>query len=421
MNTKLFLILSFVLSVAFALFLLRANNQPPHTAKTVTPHAEAAFGLAPTEKSDSSAGNIRRATDSSSPSWANVASEDHQVYIANLRALGCPEETIRDIIIGDINRLYNKKMMQEVQTTQKFEYWKPTNPFQNPFLDKERMQRMAALESEKQVMLQELGIDLTQPALSSGLDPMATMFDFLPESKRASLKKAMANAQSSYQKYADELTVNPAAAMAKIQRETEETIQAVLTTEEYLDYQLRFSQTALNLRMNLSGFDPSEDEFLAIYKLRSEFDREYQLAVLENPNEAAASDYSEAQKQGNEEIRATRGDERYAEYVRAQDQSFQQLWAITQQAGLPTTVADEVYELKKATDAQIAEIHQNQDLTAKECPAAVQSIGLEAERSAQQILGEDAWKRYDLGNNLTWLRVLSEQPAATSPTLTIIK
>src|SRR5439155_18080321 len=39
-------------------------------------------------------------------SWAAVEAEDYRQYIANLRAIDCPEETIRDIIIADVNKLY---------------------------------------------------------------------------------------------------------------------------------------------------------------------------------------------------------------------------------------------------------------------------------------------------------------------------
>jgi len=34
-------------------------------------------------------------------SWQEIESPDYQVYIANLRDIGCPEQTIRDIIIGN--------------------------------------------------------------------------------------------------------------------------------------------------------------------------------------------------------------------------------------------------------------------------------------------------------------------------------
>src|SRR5207247_1812874 len=38
--------------------------------------------------------------------WRQIESEDYKQYIANLRNVGCPEQTIRDIIIADVNKLY---------------------------------------------------------------------------------------------------------------------------------------------------------------------------------------------------------------------------------------------------------------------------------------------------------------------------
>src|SRR5688572_17900516 len=38
--------------------------------------------------------------------WTEVESPDYKEYIAKLRDIQCPEETIRDIIIADINKLY---------------------------------------------------------------------------------------------------------------------------------------------------------------------------------------------------------------------------------------------------------------------------------------------------------------------------
>ncbi|MGH8527612.1 MAG: hypothetical protein ACREXY_26380, partial [Gammaproteobacteria bacterium] len=38
--------------------------------------------------------------------WSEVESPDYKEYIARLRGVQCPEETIRDIIVADINKLY---------------------------------------------------------------------------------------------------------------------------------------------------------------------------------------------------------------------------------------------------------------------------------------------------------------------------
>src|SRR6266404_3905949 len=31
--------------------------------------------------------------------WGEIESDDYRVYVANLRAIGCPEETIQDLIL----------------------------------------------------------------------------------------------------------------------------------------------------------------------------------------------------------------------------------------------------------------------------------------------------------------------------------
>ena len=41
--------------------------------------------------------------------WSQLESIDYPTYIANLRGIGCPEETIRDIITADIASLYDQK------------------------------------------------------------------------------------------------------------------------------------------------------------------------------------------------------------------------------------------------------------------------------------------------------------------------
>jgi hypothetical protein len=44
--------------------------------------------------------------------WSQLESTDYRVYVANLRATGCPEQTVRDIIMMDVNHLYSDKRRQ---------------------------------------------------------------------------------------------------------------------------------------------------------------------------------------------------------------------------------------------------------------------------------------------------------------------
>ena len=41
--------------------------------------------------------------------WRLLESDDFKQYITNLRAVGCPEQTIQDIIIAEVNNLYAGK------------------------------------------------------------------------------------------------------------------------------------------------------------------------------------------------------------------------------------------------------------------------------------------------------------------------
>src|ERR1700719_942751 len=51
-------------------------------------------------------------------SWREVESNDYPTYIANLRDIGCPEQTIRDIIIADVNALYAQKRATNLVTAE---------------------------------------------------------------------------------------------------------------------------------------------------------------------------------------------------------------------------------------------------------------------------------------------------------------
>ncbi len=44
--------------------------------------------------------------------WAQLESTDYRAYVANLRGVGCPERTIRDIITADVDSLYAARRVE---------------------------------------------------------------------------------------------------------------------------------------------------------------------------------------------------------------------------------------------------------------------------------------------------------------------
>src|SRR5437899_11283857 len=52
--------------------------------------------------------------------WREIESADYRTYIANLRKIGCPEATIRDIILTDGLKLFAERRGQVFQTGGEF-------------------------------------------------------------------------------------------------------------------------------------------------------------------------------------------------------------------------------------------------------------------------------------------------------------
>ena len=56
--------------------------------------------------------------------WSQLESADYQTYIANLRAIGCPEQTVGDIIRANLDNLYAPKR-RELEAQQKLAPFQP--------------------------------------------------------------------------------------------------------------------------------------------------------------------------------------------------------------------------------------------------------------------------------------------------------
>src|ERR1044071_2000253 len=78
-------------------------------------------------------------------SWQEVESPDYPTYITNLRNIGCPEQTIRDIIIADINGLFARRRAMELVTPD--QQWWRSEPDTNVL--QVALEKSRALEEER--------------------------------------------------------------------------------------------------------------------------------------------------------------------------------------------------------------------------------------------------------------------------------
>ena len=102
--------ISIVLNLSLGLYLVFARGSQREPAKAPVPYTDrpSAAGLSaiPVPDFDPWANSTSRVT---TFSWRAVESSDYRIYVQNLRNIGCPEQTIRDIIVADVGNLYKSR------------------------------------------------------------------------------------------------------------------------------------------------------------------------------------------------------------------------------------------------------------------------------------------------------------------------
>ena len=343
--------------------------------------------------------------------WETVEASSYLDYIDNLRRIGCPEKTIRDIILADVNKLYKTKR-RAASGQKKFEFWKANAMF-GMGMDKDNVETMRELNAERDELLKQLGIESSfESEMSLILNPLQQSLGFLPEQKQVAVMKELQGIQSRIAELSEDGSAD-IEMVWKAQRETEESIKGMLSEDEYTGYLLRRSNTAHQLRSQIAGFDPSEEEFRTVFKLKRAFDEEYGEIGI---NLDLLEEQLKAQKTLNEQIRQSLGDERYADYERAQDYQFQQIHSSLKKADLGTGEAIQVYDMQKVAQDAALQLRGNQTLNEAERRERLRQIRNETESAIQQVVGTEGWEKFNRPSNTRWLQSISPNEPKRVPT-----
>lgn len=333
--------------------------------------------------------------------WRTVESVDYREYIANLRSIGCPEETVRDIIIADVNKLYASKIAALYPSPKEMKFWRVEDRVaRNEERDRDRKRR--DLEKEKRELIKELlGVDLdTELAEWSGRpDDDTFRYGFLSPEKQE-------QAKALHDKYREMeralfrdggMTPENRAKFLALRSEQEAEMAKLLGPQDFEQYQLRNSYTARNMRENLTGFEPTEDEFREIFQLKKSFDDQFGF-TRGGSDEAVRQQREVAQQQLDEKLRATLGDERFHEYQVSQDPLYRESYDATQRYDLPKEAADVIYQVRVAAEQERDRIRNDPNLDPNARTAALAALAQDTQAALQPTLG-DNWNNYQSRNS----------------------
>jgi hypothetical protein len=116
---RLSLLLNVSLLGCLAILLAQAQRKMPanveRQANATTPASQPTTRLAGVESSLSSPTELSKKFH-----WSQIESSDYRTYVANLRAIGCPEQTIRDIICADVDATFasRRTKLERTELTQ---------------------------------------------------------------------------------------------------------------------------------------------------------------------------------------------------------------------------------------------------------------------------------------------------------------
>jgi len=192
--------------------------------------------------------------------------------------------------------------------------------------------------------------------------------------------------------------------MAFLEAEKRKDLGGILSPEELENYELRSSQTANQMRWQLNAFAPSEQEFRSIFDLQRTFDLQY--PNNRSSDDAANQQRAAAQTALQDQIKASLGEARYAEYQRAQDGNFQQLANLADRLELPKETAVAVYDFSKDIQQRAQQIRSDKNLKGDAKNQALAALADEANAKVIASLGQRGYDAYK-ENGGWWLQNLA--------------
>lgn len=388
MRWRLTLWVSVGLNVALAAGWYLAVRQP---AQSPTPAA------APAESATSAAATVVRTNvvvRRQNLTWDMIESEDYPTYIANLRAIGCPESTIRDIIVADVTELFVERRAKEV-TVPAHQWWR-SDP--DPEVAKAAQAKLEALEKERRDLLTRLlGPRWDVEAERAAKEELAAVewilsgphLGDLPAVTKQTVLDIIEGAQRRYEEQFADKEPDPAA-VARLRKETRDQLARVLTAEQLEEYLLRYSETAHTLREQLRGLDLSPEEFRRVFRLADPLDLELQVN-LAGDAPAAARRRKELEQQREAALERELGPERARVYRLNQDPLFQQARLTIQQLGGEAEAVLPLYQIYQEIERETRRIQNDPSLSEDEREEQIHLLKLDQERSVQGL--QQAFKR----------------------------
>lgn len=330
--------------------------------------------------------------------WRHVESPEYRRYIENLRAVGCPEDKVRQIVLADIHELFDRRRLQ-IAVEADPPWWREAP---SPILTQTLAQKGRLLEDQRRSLIELLlGRDALE-AEPARLPPWChvpltgAVLGALPADKHALVQEICGRALERYEalRLATAEPGQPPEPLqaARHREQTRAELRQVLSPEELEEFLLRYSQVAHNLRYELAALNPTEAEFRKVFRAVDPLEHPMQLEF--GSLEAMSPEQRDRfQRQRQQAIREALGPDRFQQYLLAQDPAYQAAVAWARQRNAPPESVRPIYQLARAIQARRQQVLADPNLSPEQRDQALQAIDREQAESLQKILAETVLNR----------------------------
>jgi hypothetical protein len=328
-----------------------------------------------------------------------------------LRAAGLPDESVRMIVGSAIWKSYSERMKTlHPKPDASKPWWKDNNDWYGNMTAEQRAEMRRLQREAQEESIRVLGKDKN----NEGWGYQDTRYSFLPDEKRKNVQDIEQDYQDLIQEVQQDMNgfalPSDQEKIRFLMEEKKRDLAALLSPEELADYDLRMSRTAQQLRWKMTKFDATEDEYRKIFAAQKTLDDSQSLDAwgnLMDRSPDARKKRQEGEKQVAEQIKASLGAERYAEYVRSQNHEYQQLQTATRRLSLPADTANNVFNLRYEVATESKRIADNKDV---DYDQKIQLLATLAQKTREQVrtqLGDEASEVY-LKSGMSWLENVAQ-------------
>ena len=314
--------------------------------------------------------------------WSQLHTDQWFTYRDDLRAIGCPDPTIRDILQPLVHQAFiDKRRTLTAPWIPRF--WELVVPPKSTWV--RLNQSLEALDGEDRRTLDQLMGGLAEEEGNSSLagrlgDETASLLASLTPEHRLQVQEILAQQMDTQISISQQKNLSPeeqAKSMEDLEASTKQKIDEILSPEEAEQYHLRTSNYA-SLR-EIDSVDLTEEEIAQIIRLREQ-----------NGRSARADDESAA-------LAEILGPERAKELQLAEDPNFQRLYEMTSGSENGAEKAKALFALQAQLEEMAQTIHA--EPAARNATSVQELSAMEARQKdalqewisgkAREILGED--------------------------------